>query len=136
MGIQDEPASMQPMRSFGNMPGMLSVSSDTMPLIAGAFLRMNSVPRFAVGPDSAAAVDVWKQTGMSSRSASSYSGKKYGSEGHLPASRSPFLKMPHAPWSLAKRNSCTARSMLSMGGTHIQRSRPLACAQRSAIQRL
>ena len=74
--------------------------------------------------------------GMSSRSASSYSGKKYGSALHLSASRSPFFSTPHAPLSFAKRSSSSAASMLRAGGTHTQRSRPCDCAQRSASQRL
>jgi 6-hydroxynicotinate 3-monooxygenase len=78
----------------------------------------------------------WKQIGMSSRSASSYSGKKYWSFAHLPASLSPFFSTPTAPWSLAKRSSLIASSMLPVGGSITQRSRPCERSLRSASQRL
>ena len=53
-----------------------------------------------------------------------------------PASTSPFLSTPHAPWSFATRISATASVGEPNGSTHTHRSRPPDRTVRSASQRL
>src|ERR1051325_4844160 len=104
----------------------------------GWFRRRNPLePCSALGTRSNVPLPMWKQRGISRASASLYIGKKYSLSGHLPASLSPFLRIPTQPWSLDQRSSWMVSSIEeSKGGRQTQRRRPPDSSQRFPSQRL